>query len=725
MIQTTIAGIRALTGTITDPFFYTTDPGQEGNWRYDPNDTTSADNTGSVLVTTDVSAKRIKRIYDGVYNVKWFGAKGDVAAASRQIDLSSSSTTPGLFIASGQNNFKITGGNFKTSDIGKVISIRYSNAADSNFIFSTITGVTSATEITLQNNATFDLPSAAQIANAQPGETLTVTALYGTDDTQAIQKAIDQAFLLKVFNQPKVYLPASSYFVSQLIMQVGTQFYGDGATQQNIRAQSKLYQLPGSNKDVIRVEPNPNATGALFWSGFLYDFSIMGNSGNTAGWGISFRTADDTRVAPADITMIQRLTIREMRSGGIEFPLGGIPLFVTDIKLYCNGGPGIAVGSRVGTEGKKHCQAVNLTNISADSNVGGAITITNFDANSNIVIINLKAEDFAINPYDTSNPKVKVQLSPIVIDYCLGTGISIFGANNQGPTTDGSLKVKSIIKNTNGTPNIFWTNCYSRVLPTNNVPLDPDPEIIEGSGIPYTAFFGTYPNFNLYTYTTQTNKTPLVRLTKTDNDDDEKVWDYRLVATRLEIGINNDALSTFKPVIQFQRDGNNVKGVYFPNKIIRIPVAGTIPTLSGSTITAADSSLYQLVNTTATNVSTIAGSLTGQELELIFDGFTTIIHDTGNIQLTSKTNFKPAANQIIRFIKGSSKWLEVGAASCIPPVITDATTTAYTKASLNTTYPSATTGTKVVCAAITSGGVVYEKTDNSSTGNWISVNMLA
>lgn len=55
--------------------YYTTDIGQEGFWRYDLNDTVSADNTGIVIVTFNGS--RLKRIFDGLINVKWFGVKGD------------------------------------------------------------------------------------------------------------------------------------------------------------------------------------------------------------------------------------------------------------------------------------------------------------------------------------------------------------------------------------------------------------------------------------------------------------------------------------------------------------------------------------------------------------------------------------------------------------------------------------------------------------------------
>ncbi len=75
--KNTIAQIRAFTGVLPNTNFYTTDLGQEGNWYYDATDTTSVDNTGTILVTAD--GKRIKRVFDYV-SFEMFGAKGDGVA---------------------------------------------------------------------------------------------------------------------------------------------------------------------------------------------------------------------------------------------------------------------------------------------------------------------------------------------------------------------------------------------------------------------------------------------------------------------------------------------------------------------------------------------------------------------------------------------------------------------------------------------------------------------
>lgn len=74
-IITDIYNLRNSITPSNSEIYYTKDLGQEGNWKKDPFDYTSNDNTGLIIVAADGS--RMKRIYDGVVNVKWFGAKGD------------------------------------------------------------------------------------------------------------------------------------------------------------------------------------------------------------------------------------------------------------------------------------------------------------------------------------------------------------------------------------------------------------------------------------------------------------------------------------------------------------------------------------------------------------------------------------------------------------------------------------------------------------------------
>jgi len=64
--------------TINEERVWVNDVGQEGLFKYDSGDTTSADNTGTIIVD-QVGGKRWKRDFKGGMNVKWFGAKGDGA----------------------------------------------------------------------------------------------------------------------------------------------------------------------------------------------------------------------------------------------------------------------------------------------------------------------------------------------------------------------------------------------------------------------------------------------------------------------------------------------------------------------------------------------------------------------------------------------------------------------------------------------------------------------
>lgn len=65
----TVSQIRALSGTVNNNY-YVTDSGKEGVFKYDSSDVTSADNLGTILVTSD--GKRFKRIYNNQVHASWF-----------------------------------------------------------------------------------------------------------------------------------------------------------------------------------------------------------------------------------------------------------------------------------------------------------------------------------------------------------------------------------------------------------------------------------------------------------------------------------------------------------------------------------------------------------------------------------------------------------------------------------------------------------------------------
>lgn len=71
-----IADLKKNTTPDSHSLYFVNDIGREGFFRYDPLDTTTANNDGTVIVST--SRARFKRIMvDEGIDVKWFGAKGD------------------------------------------------------------------------------------------------------------------------------------------------------------------------------------------------------------------------------------------------------------------------------------------------------------------------------------------------------------------------------------------------------------------------------------------------------------------------------------------------------------------------------------------------------------------------------------------------------------------------------------------------------------------------
>ncbi|MDQ2718250.1 MAG: right-handed parallel beta-helix repeat-containing protein [Bacteroidota bacterium] len=115
-IVTTVAGLR--TQSVAADIMYQTTDNAGGQWHYDATDTTSTDNIGTVIVTA--GGQRMKRIYSGSINVKWFGAVGlattdDQPAIQAAINFAVSTQIYSVYIPTG--NYKInspiyiTGGN--------------------------------------------------------------------------------------------------------------------------------------------------------------------------------------------------------------------------------------------------------------------------------------------------------------------------------------------------------------------------------------------------------------------------------------------------------------------------------------------------------------------------------------------------------------------------------------------------------------------------------------
>lgn len=73
----TLSNLRGLQDNIVSAtkLFYINEVSKEGFFKYDATDTSTPDNSGTILVTN--TGKRLKRVYSGEIDVRWFDAKGD------------------------------------------------------------------------------------------------------------------------------------------------------------------------------------------------------------------------------------------------------------------------------------------------------------------------------------------------------------------------------------------------------------------------------------------------------------------------------------------------------------------------------------------------------------------------------------------------------------------------------------------------------------------------
>ncbi|MFK7694465.1 glycosyl hydrolase family 28-related protein [Paenibacillus sp. HJGM_3] len=130
VIVTTIAELRANTAPNADVLYYVVDAAQEGYFKYAPSDTTTPDNTGTVLVSS--SGARFMRIVDGgILNVKWFGAKGDsVPSGAAGTDDTAAIAAAVAALGTGQTLF-FPKGHYRTTSVitvGKTVTLESDDA---------------------------------------------------------------------------------------------------------------------------------------------------------------------------------------------------------------------------------------------------------------------------------------------------------------------------------------------------------------------------------------------------------------------------------------------------------------------------------------------------------------------------------------------------------------------------------------------------------------------
>lgn len=196
VVTTTMTDLRALRKNRRNAVYFITDPGHEGHFVYDPSDTAAADNTGTVLVSTE--GFRFKRVSESDYiNVKWFGARGDgsgddIPFIQKAIDYAAASSIRTVYFPAGtyqiapatdkrivlRSNLHVTG------ERGAVLKVK-PDAGDYDTIFGAETNTAFIEHVTI-SSLTIDQNGAAnttsKIKAGVSGISQYAVALYSFQD---------------------------------------------------------------------------------------------------------------------------------------------------------------------------------------------------------------------------------------------------------------------------------------------------------------------------------------------------------------------------------------------------------------------------------------------------------------------------------------------------------------------------------------------------------------
>ncbi|MDD9270472.1 right-handed parallel beta-helix repeat-containing protein [Paenibacillus sp. GCM10023248] len=113
----TLSELSTSADQLPDAAYYVTDAGKEGFYLLDMADTTSVDNTGTVVVTTQ--GRRFKRVYGETIVLSWFGAVGDGTTVETQALQNALNAAAGkrLYIPKQRSGYYLSGQLIVPSDI--------------------------------------------------------------------------------------------------------------------------------------------------------------------------------------------------------------------------------------------------------------------------------------------------------------------------------------------------------------------------------------------------------------------------------------------------------------------------------------------------------------------------------------------------------------------------------------------------------------------------------
>jgi Pectate lyase superfamily protein len=255
-----------------------------------------------------------------------------------------------------------------------------------------------------------------------------------TDDTPAIQKAIDDAETRK---GSVVFFPSGIYIISQITLRAGISLLGSGINLPGHGLGTILQQKAGTDLDLIVSDQPPR--GYQHWS-VISNMSLVGANGTKLSSGIRFAAASGEGMK------FEHLLIKDYARDGIQV-IGGVPFYAEDIHLFRNGvGSGMGYGLDIASKGSDPSQTYKLSMISGDDNMTALIHIGAGGGIGN-------HQAYLIEGVKAEKHRKGRQNDVIVVDDMNGTPVVIMGVaavNNSGELAN------SVVKIIRSNARLFW-----------------------------------------------------------------------------------------------------------------------------------------------------------------------------------------------------------------------------------------------------------------------------
>ena len=264
-----------------------------------------------------------------------------------------------------------------------------------------------------------------------------------TDDTDAIQMAIDVASVTDSGMGGVVLCPTGNYAISQLEVKDGVVLRGEVLGVGTQRG-TTLSQIAGTNDDLIVFDTSFAATDYQHYTG-VENLELIGNAADSSGIGIRL-----LHRAGESFTL-RKLLIVDMPGHGISLEGGGTAAYVEDIHCFrCGVGASAGHGVNIQKGGSDVWNSLWIRGVSGDNNEDGLIRVQGFSsAEENLIIRDVKSEVSVAS----------AQPTVLTIENCLGP-ITLENVSAVGSQTQNSIC------------RILTTNCRVQLKQIKNVDTD-------------------------------------------------------------------------------------------------------------------------------------------------------------------------------------------------------------------------------------------------------------